>query len=93
MCRSKLNTRILHRTDMDLLEWVQRRATKMIGGLEHLCCEERLRELGLFSPEKRRLQGDLTAAFQYLKGACKKAGEGPFTTACSDGTTGNGFQL
>ena len=50
----------------------------MIRGLEHLSYEDRLRELGLFSLEERRLQGDLTAAFQYLKGAYRKAGEGLF---------------
>jgi len=49
--------------------------------------------LGLFNLEKRRLWGDLIPAFQYLKGACKKAGEGLFTRACSDRMSTNGFKL
>jgi len=81
-----------HRKDMDLLDGVQRRATKMIRGMEHISYEERLIESGLFSLEKRRLQGHHIAAFQYLKGAYKKAGEGLFTRACSDRARGNGFK-
>jgi len=64
----------------------------VIQGLEHLSNEERLRELGLFSLDKRRLQGHLIAPFQYFKWAYKKAGEGLFTMTWSDRTRGNGFK-
>ncbi|PKU43858.1 hypothetical protein llap_5830 [Limosa lapponica baueri] len=78
---------------MDLLEQVQRRATKMIRRLEHLSYEDRLKELGLFSLEKRRLWGDPVATFQYLEGAYRRDGEELFVRDCSNKMRGNGFKL
>jgi len=82
-----------HRKVIELLERVQKRAIKMVRGMERLSYEERLRELGLISLEKKKLRRDLTAAFHHLKGAYKKAGEGLITRVCSDRKRGNGFKL
>jgi len=65
----------------------------MIRGLEPLCCKERLRELGLFSLEKKAA-GRPYSSLAVPEGVCKRAGEGLFThIACSDRTKGNGFKL
>ena len=65
----------------------------MIKGVEHLSYKGKLKEMGLFSLEKRRLQGDLTAAFLYLTGSYRKERDRLFSCVCSNRTRGNAFKL
>jgi len=79
--------------DVEVPERFQRRATKLVQGLEGMSYKERLRTSGLSSLEKRRLKGSLIALCSFLSRGCGEGGAELSSLRSSDRTHGNGSQL
>uniref|UniRef100_K7F1Z4 Reverse transcriptase domain-containing protein n=1 Tax=Pelodiscus sinensis TaxID=13735 RepID=K7F1Z4_PELSI len=79
--------------DLLALERVQKRATKVIRGLERVPYEERLKRLGLFSLEKRRLRGDMLEVYKIMSGVERADKEKLFISSHNRRTRGHQMKL
>ncbi|TRZ26833.1 hypothetical protein HGM15179_000303 [Zosterops borbonicus] len=78
-----------HKRDVESLEHVHQRAVKMMKGLKYLSYKERLRELGLFSLEKRKLRKEFTNVYKYLQEWCQDDVSRLLLVLASNRTIGN----
>ena len=83
-----------YRKDIDFLEAVQRRMTRMIPGIRNLSYKDRLKCLNLHSLERRRTRGDMIEVFKWVKGINKGSMDQVLEVSNRDNRTrGNGYKL